>query len=279
MMKNVLVVGILFTASMTAAAVAADLPPPIINKSPVPIFTWTGGYVGGFAGAAIPGGNATSSEPCAVAGGCAFAQYNVLFPGAPAFSNSYRPGASFLGGGTIGYNWQVPNQKWVLGLEGEGGYLHARQSVLDVNAPVVAGVQTPNGFDTTRLGDGYGVIAGRVGWAWNRVLWYGKGGVAFVEKHWDFTDTCTTAPCGTNSLSLGRSFVQTTWAAGGGVEWAVFGPWNVKAEYLYLATQQTYSSTGTAAGVGAVTGIPFTSTHTDPGLHTVKFGVNYHFGG
>ena len=49
---------------------------------------------------------------------------------------------------------------------------------------------TTNGFDTTKIGDWYGVIAGRLGVAFDRVLLYAKGGVAFVDKSYGYTDAC-----------------------------------------------------------------------------------------
>ena len=42
------------------------------------------------------------------------------------------------------------------------------------------GAATANGFDSTRIGDWYGFIGGRLGVAFDRVLLYAKGGAAFV---------------------------------------------------------------------------------------------------
>lgn len=45
----------------------------------------------------------------------------------------------------------------------------------DVNARA-AGLSPIDSVDSTKLGDWYGVIAGRVGWTANRALFYVKGG-------------------------------------------------------------------------------------------------------
>lgn len=262
------------TALISAPALAADLRMPV--KAPPVAFApvgmnWSGFYIGGFVGGAFADGDAVSSEPCS-----ATACYNTTL--AAAVDNRYRLRSSFIGGGTVGFNWQAPGSVWVFGLEGEGGYLSLRRTVLDVNAPVVGGVQALNGFDTTRIGDAYGVLAGRIGVAFDRVLLYGKGGVAFVSKHYDFTDTCTVAPCGPATLSLGRNTTQVTWAAGAGLEYAFTPNWSLKGEYLYLATRESFSVSGAVVG-GPAAGTIVTVNHTDPGVHTAKIGLNYRFGG
>jgi outer membrane immunogenic protein len=250
------------------AASAADMapryakaPPPIV----APIFSWTGFYIGGFVGGATGDRDATSTVPC-IAGGA------VCYGIAPAAAvvNSYSLDSSFIGGGTVGYNWQAGS--FLLGLEGEVGYLKLHRSVVDQNQ--INGGFGNNAFDTTRIGDWYGVIAGRLGFTVDRLLIYGKGGVAFVDKHYDYTDACTVAPCGPLTLTLGRNTTYTTWAAGGGLEYAFTPNWSIKGEYLYIDTRETITSRGVASD-----GTVLFNTHTDPGIHTGKIGVNYRFGG
>jgi outer membrane immunogenic protein len=189
-------------------------------------------------------------------------------PGGVVANNSYSLDSSFIGGGTIGYNWQFPGSQWVIGIEGEVGYLDLNGSARDINSPLPPAL---GGVDSTKIGDLYGVIAGRLGFAFDRVLIYGKGGVAFVEK--DYNYTAVVPP---QTAVLGRSDTQTTWAAGAGIEWAFAQNWSLKGEYLYLHTRETYEGTGVGVG-GFIGGAALINAHTDPGVHTGKLGLNYRF--
>jgi outer membrane immunogenic protein len=106
---------------------------------------------------------------------------------------------------------------------------------------------------------------------------YGKGGVAFVEKDYNYTDACVVAPCGPATLALSNSDTQITWAAGAGIEWAFAANWSMKGEYLYLATRETTTQSAIAGGTGPAAGLVWANSHRDPGVHTGKFGINYRF--
>ncbi len=247
------------------SAIAADLPMKAPPPPPVG-FNWTGFYIGGFVGGATPSSDASATEPRANAG---------FFYNGGGLNTSYGLGNSFIGGGTIGYNWQQPGTNFVLGIEGEAGYLHLNGSRQDINA-FNAGLALPDSINSTHMGDAYGVIAGRLGWTANRSLFYVKGGVAFVERSYSFNDPCTTGGCGGNLLFLSSSNTLVTYAVGAGVEYAFTNNWSIKGEYLYLGTQNTYTQTG-LSGVGVP--IAFSNSSSDPGIHTGKIGINYRFGG
>lgn len=271
-MKRPFVIGVSLLG-FAAPAVAADIPVKAPIRAPVtaPAYNWSGFYIGGFVGGAFGDRNATSTQPCSVAAPAVC--YNT--PLATSVVNSYDLDSSIIGGGTIGYNWQPAGSQWLLGLEAEVGYIRLNRSVVDGNAIAAFGPASTNGIDTTRIGDWYAVLAARAGFTVDRVLVYGKGGVAFVDKHYDYTDVCTAAPaCGPLTLTMGRSDTRVTWAAGGGIEWAFASNWSLKGEYLYLATRETITVTGTT---GPAPGTPVSNTHTDPGVHTAKLGLNYKF--
>lgn len=264
----------LFTAAIASIgfagiASAADLPARTYTKAPVaPIaFNWSGFYIGGFVGGAFADGNATATDPQAASG----AFYN-----GGNLVNSYGLNSSFIGGGTVGYNWQAPGSSFVFGLEGEAGYLHLHRSQQDINA-FNAGFTLPDSVNSTRIGDAYGVIAGRIGYAWDRMLLYAKGGVAFVGNNYNFNDPCSTGGCGASTLFLSNSGTQVTWAAGAGIEYALIDNWSIKGEYLYLGTRRTFTQSGVATG--GLAGIVETNSASDPGVHTVKLGINYRWGG
>ncbi|WP_202988769.1 outer membrane protein [Bradyrhizobium campsiandrae] len=248
---------------------AADLPvkaPPMVAA---PIFNWTGFYIGGFVGGAGADRDAFASEPVTPTG----VFYNGL-----ALGTGYGLQSSFIGGGTIGYNWQRPGSNWVVGIEGEAGYMHLRGARQDVNA-AAAGLSPVDSVFANRLGDAYGVIAGRVGWTARNALFYVKGGVAFVDRSSSFTDNCIGpgAPgCGGGFLVINRSDIDVTYAAGAGVEYAFNNNWSIKGEYLYLGTQRSYTASNAAV---LPAGSVFSYTNSDPGVHTGKIGVNYRWGG
>jgi outer membrane immunogenic protein len=250
----------------SAADMAVKAPPP-----PPPIFNWTGFYIGGFVGGAGADRNAFATEPV----NPAFGFYNGT-----GFGTSYGLGSSFIGGGTIGYNWQRPGSNFVLGIEGEAGYLHLTGSRQDVNARNF-GLAAIDSVDSTKLGDWYGVIAGRAGWTANRTLFYVKGGVAFVNHSYSFNDSCIGAGapgCGPGFLVINRGTdTQVTYAVGAGIEYAFNNNWSIKGEYLYLGTQKSYTSSATS--VTGPVGVLFTNSNSDPGVHTGKIGINYRWGG
>ncbi len=95
------------------AANAADIARPVY-KAPVMVpvvYNWSGFYLGGFAGAAF-GGDSSAVD---------LDGWN-----ATGTQWSYGLGNSFIGGGTIGFNWQAPGSAWVFDLEGEFGYLQLK---------------------------------------------------------------------------------------------------------------------------------------------------------
>jgi outer membrane immunogenic protein len=250
-------------------ASAADLPARTYTKAPVaPVaFNWSGFYIGGFVGGAFADRNATATDPQSAP---------LAFYNGGNLVNSYGLNSSFIGGGTIGYNWQTPGSNLVLGLEGEAGYLHLHRSQQDINA-VNSGFALPDSVNSTRIGDAYGVIAGRVGFASDRALFYAKGGVAFVGNNYSFSDPCTTGGCGAATLFLNNSGTQVTWAAGAGIEYALTNNWSIKGEYLYLGTRKTFTQSGVAGA--SLAGTIETNSASDPGVHTAKIGINYRFGG
>src|SRR5208282_5087192 len=91
----------------TSAPAPSDLP---IFKRPIapppPAWFWTGFYGGVHVGAVAGTTNFTDPFGSSIFGD------NVTTPG-------------FLAGGQIGYNWQVPNSPWVLGVEADASWLTA----------------------------------------------------------------------------------------------------------------------------------------------------------
>jgi opacity protein-like surface antigen len=255
----------MFNADRPVAAASGKS--PMYTKAPVVAvapFTWTGFYVGGFVGGARAAGDVTATEIAPGPG--FFGAYNFL-----GSTVTYGLGSSVIAGSTVGWNQQFG---WlVAGLEGEVGFMRLRGTGGLPNPPLL--IDT---FSATRTADWYGVIAGRLGVAFDHALFYAKGGAAFVGISSSVTDFCITAPCGGAFVGAnGGSSIRPTWTAGGGLEYAFTNNWTVKAEYLYLATEQSYVASGPA---NTVVGFPpqnFNWNHDVPGIHTGKVGINYKF--
>ena len=235
-MKKLILASSALAALASTAALAADLP---IRRAPppyvaVPVFTWTGFYVGANAGY-IFGDDSTitttgNNGPVTGPGALFNTTNNIRV-------NSVRLNPEgFTGGGQIGYNYQFGS--FVLGLEADAAYTDYKQTgTFFGSRPAAAGFAAST--FTTDLGF-LGTVRGRVGYAFDRLLVYGTGGFAYgtVENSALFYTPGT----GTSVLQFAgnRSKIETGYAAGGGVEYALAGfnffgssAVTVKAEALY----------------------------------------------
>jgi outer membrane immunogenic protein len=283
MMKRFLLAGIAIVAITAAgAASAADLRVPRARgPAIVPVYNWTGCYVGGYVGGAW---NDRDGATFTDLGNANFASFSGGV-GAARISPSHSWSAdlrdSFIGGGTLGCNWQPFRSPFVLGVEGEFGHLRLTSEAFDPTT-IRGGQTTPDVLGSARIGDWYGMATGRLGYAWDRILLYVKGGAAFVPVRGSVIDACltTAAGCGNWVISTtsDRSVV-TTWTVGGGVEWAFATHWSVKAEYMFIGLDDTRTSCGvaTVASGAAVPGGPFCFNQHFDGINTAKIGVNYKF--
>jgi opacity protein-like surface antigen len=119
----------------------------------------------------------------------------------------------------------------VVGFESEGGYLKLGSSGA---IPYSSGTGW-NTRSTTHVGDWYGSLSGRLGIAWDRLLFYFKGGVGFTNIAGAVTDNCSAAPCSASLLVATESSRQPFWVAGAGIEYAVPNtPWSIKGEAFIL---------------------------------------------
>jgi outer membrane immunogenic protein len=214
-------VGATALASSALAAEPPPAPPPYLP--PPPIFTWTGPYIGGQVGYAwgSGSGNFTGFDP---------------FTGV-AFTTNAGGGNpnGVIGGANVGYNYEF--NQWpiftssgvVVGLEGSvDGTSISKTAVATV--PIFGGLSTVNA--DTRA-DIQGSIRGRLGLAWDRVLIYATGGVAFGGFSTDIT-VAGTDFFGTPVFGSGNvSTTRVGWTVGGGLQYAVTNNWSVRAEYRF----------------------------------------------
>lgn len=149
-----------------------------------------------------------------------------------------------LVGGTLGYNFQYG--PWVWGLEGDIDWAN-------INGNSSAAGCVPNCNTKT---DWLGTIRGRFGYAVGRFLPYVTGGLAFGDIK------------ASQSGFAGASSSRAGAALGGGLEFALGGPWTAKVEYLYVAL----GNSSCAAGVCDQQ--PVNLNHN---MNLLRGGVNYRF--
>ncbi|MBZ9676252.1 outer membrane protein [Mesorhizobium sp. ES1-1] len=226
-MKRLFVISSLF-ALAASPSFAADA----VVMEPASAFNWTGLYVGGHVGYGFGQTDATFSAPN-TPGFAATQDYDV---------------DGFLGGVQVGYNYQM--NSLVLGVE-------ADFSGADINGgsdEINIGVRGDT-YDTKI--DWFGTVRGRVGYAMDRTLIYGTGGLAFGSVENRYLDGPD------NSFS--EKSTKTGWTAGAGIEYALDDHWSAKAEYLYVDLgNQTIDYGGS-------------NTEFDNKFHTVRLGLNYKF--
>ena len=145
-----------------------------------------------------------------------------------------------LVGGTAGFNWQTG--VWVWGLEG------------DFNAAWLKGSGCGGGFCQTS-DTWLGTARGRIGYATGLFMPYITGGAAFGDVRMRPFAATT------------QSETKVGWTIGAGVEFAVYGAWSLKAEYLYVDLGKTNCSITVCGLVNEVT---FTT-------NIVRGGLNYRF--
>jgi outer membrane immunogenic protein len=210
-----------------SAALAADLPsraPPPVYLPPPPIFTWTGFYIGGQVGGAwgTGGGNITAFDP-------------VTDTFVDTSFGSNNP-SGVIGGGHVGFNYQFPGWSLfsssgiVIGVEGSVD----GSSLSKTTVVTLPGVFLSSGTLTAHSSlDIQGSIRGRLGVAWDRVLIYATGGVAFGGINTDFELSGVDEAGVPFFASTSRSNSRTGWTVGGGIEYALTNNWSIGAEYRF----------------------------------------------
>ena len=93
------------------------------RATPKSTYDWTGVYVGGFMG------GATGSD---VSNTATLDSDGSLWNDPGDANNNYSTKAGFIGGGTVGYNWQIGKTPYLVGLEGEYGYLSQKNSQMQL---------------------------------------------------------------------------------------------------------------------------------------------------
>lgn len=273
----------LASLAIGGTALAADLAArPYVKAPSAAVFSWTGFYIGGQVGS----GWGTSQTDVDVGNtfiGAPVSQtVNQLIAGNLGLSVPLPQVQmnGFVGGAQAGYNWQ--SGAIVYGVEGDilaSGLKGKTDCFLVLNCT----------NDVKWIAD----ITGRIGFtAGDRALVYIKGGAAWANASVGINQSVAVAS------TLGPGFVANGaingsaskdmfgGTLGAGLEYAFMPGWSAKIEYDYFDFgKRSMNVPVTASGGVQVNGgapvagsilirTPVTVTEQ---VHTVRFGVNYHF--
>ncbi len=245
-MKKIILVSVVAAGLLPGAAWAADLPvaPAVSYVRPAPaalLYNWGGFYIGG------NGGWGTSHKCWDSAG-------TVAAPINPFLADGCHDASGGTVGGQFGYRWQYTYV--VLGVEGQGNWADFTGS----NPSVLL----PGNSNATKV-DAFGFLTMHVGYAWDNVLLYVKGGAAAAHDKYSFGPTGVGFPTGTAS--------ETRWGGvvGVGIEFGFAPNWSFAVEYDH-AFLGARNITFAAAPLQPV-------NHISQDLDVVTARINYRFGG
>jgi outer membrane immunogenic protein len=232
-------------AALAGSAFAADLPSrkeAPVYVAPTPVFSWTGFYVGADLGGDFGSTKLTDT-------------YTGLT------TNRSLNTSGVLGGGYVGYNYQV-NQNFVLGVEGDFQG--------SSNSNTTTWVDTAgNGWQLKTQQNWLASINGRLGVAYDRALFYAIGGAAWAQGTGTLSFATLNVPpyaavsgSSTNTLS--------GWDIGGGIEYAFTPNWVGRVEYRYYDfNNYNLNSNGLLANL--------TNVRETTSINTVRVGLAYLF--
>jgi opacity protein-like surface antigen/outer membrane receptor protein involved in Fe transport len=239
---------------------------PRISKDAIEtVWTWTGFYLGGQVGY----GTSTFDSDMRYSDGAG----NALV--ATSFSTRHD-GA--LGGGQVGYNWQLG--PWVAGLESDITFQHYRTATgftcpAAVCNSTVTGVEGAVTLIQQHNLDWLGTVRGRLGAAVTPgMLAYVTGGLAYgeIEHRGIFYGSDGSAP-GDAANTFANRTLRPGWTVGAGIEAHLAGNVTGKIEYLHTdfgfdKAQPSFPQNATPLGVD------FNSRITED---LIRVGINYKF--
>jgi outer membrane immunogenic protein len=244
--------------TLTGPALAADL--PMKSEAPYvePRFSWTGCYVGGHVGGGK--GSKAMTDPVQLV------QDSLIAPGTTAGVTTVTtsPTGAVIGG-EIGCDYQFSSNV-VVGIEGTASGTTMKGSAM-VGLPAgvpgdVALVQANNDF--------LAGVTGRVGYAFDTVLVYARGGFAVAGDKYDVSGGTF---AGGGPFHFQGVDNRYGYVVGGGVDWAFTRHWSANVEYDYygfgngniLMTDQFSGTTGVV--------------NVKQSVQVIKVGLNFHIWG
>jgi outer membrane immunogenic protein len=182
--------------------------------------------------------------------------------------------SGLMAGGFIGYNHQWNN--WVLGLEAAFDYLdlsdsfHSGLQFVGGDGGNVVGLR--QSYETHYLA----TLAPRIGYAWNRLLFYGTGGVAFADIR--FSQKLVELDNGMKQEGSSDD-MEVGWTVGTGAEYCLTEHWRLRVEYRYTDLEcADFSTSATPKPVRSADFSGFTGHHEAClSFHSVTAGLAFKF--
>jgi outer membrane immunogenic protein len=231
--------------ALVSPAISADMRAPVYEAPLpiVPVWSWTGCYVGGHAG----GLWAKQKE------------WIVRTPGGAFFGQSLggHDADSWVGGAQVGCDYQFAG-RFVVGIQGDYAWTDAEGSHNSAREFGVAYHSQVKSLAT---------VTGRIGYAWDRFLGYAKGGGA-----WERDDYSAT------TIILGTAYTaretRSGWTIGVGGEYAF-------TDFLSGFIEYNYYDFGTRniAFEPQIAGLSPAFVDIKETKSVVRVGLNFRFGG
>ena len=267
-------------ASVASAADLSRKAPPYSQPPPL-AYSWTGLYFG----ANIGGGWGNRHVDFSPNDPLATALFNNVNGGPPPTSFNT---SGVLGGLQLGYNWQL-SDNWLVGLETDFDWSGMKGSgsssgTVKRFSPFTNTVDEKVGW--------FGTVRARLGYLpTSNLLAYVTGGFAYGKAEHNGSYNTTVGFVGNNPgpnsfvcpgaggpcFSGSSSDVATGWTLGGGLEYAFWQKWTLKAEYLYVSLD---SKSVTETAVAVLPGTPpasFNANFNRTSFNVARVGLNYRF--
>jgi len=247
-----------FASVLAAPAMAADL--PIKSQAPYaePRFSWTSCYVGGHVGGGR--GSKDMTDPVLLV------QDSLVAPGTTTGVTTVTttPTGAVIGG-EIGCDYQFSSNV-VMGIEGTASGTTMKGSA-QVGLPAgnpgdIALVQANNDF--------LAGVTGRIGYAFDTVLVYARGGFAVAGDKYNVSGGTFAGGGPFNFQGLDNRY---GWVAGGGLDWAFSRHWSMNVEYDYYQFGH-----GNILMTDQISGAPGV-VDVRQSVQVVKVGLNFHIWG
>ncbi len=234
-----------FAAFGATAAQSADIAarPYTKAQSMNPGYNWSGFYLG------LNGGGAWGASESY--------RDNINLPNPPGSPTNFQSSSSAVAGGQIGARYQI--NQFVVGVEATADWTDFHSRFVNPGAGNFV-----SNFELSAL---Y-AVTGQVGFAIDRVLFYGKGG-------WAGASTTTTITATGGLSTIPEKQMNQGWTAGAGIEYAVWQ--NFVAGIAYDHYDLNYDAFRAPFNTG---GTPLIVTNTSRlKIDQVVARLSYKFGG